>query len=184
MPLSSSSHYSLHNPRAFLVMARTLPWLKNATTNAPQPARPKPAKRQRMLDPASDSDDNAPRAVAKPKKQAAPTAGNARQTLCSYIGLQLYQSERPPPRLHRNLPRKNLCVPACQRTTSTSWSRTNSTQSPKHSPSTSTTRSISDCEKLPRSETHLPSATSLDPSTQSPPCAKRRAGRRKPKHGR
>ena len=64
-------------------MARTLPWLKSATTNALQPARPKPAKRQRMLDPASDSDDNAPRAppraVAKPKRQAPPTAGNARQ---------------------------------------------------------------------------------------------------------
>lgn len=143
-PLSTSSHCSLHNPRAFPVMARTLPWLKSVPTNVLQADRPKPAKRQRMLDPASDSDDNAPRAVAKPKRQVAPTAGNARQILCSYIGLRLHQSERPPPRLHRNLLPKNSCVPACQRTTSTSWSKTNSTQSPKHSPSISTTRSISD----------------------------------------
>ncbi|KAF6229293.1 hypothetical protein HO133_007409 [Letharia lupina] len=58
-------------------MARTLPWLKSGTTTNLQPARLKPAKRQRMLDPNSDSDsaDNVnPRAVTTPKKQAAPAA--------------------------------------------------------------------------------------------------------------
>lgn len=67
-------------------MARTLPWLKNGTTTTPQPARPKPAKRQRMLDPNSDSEDNVnPRAVANSKKQAAPAAGKPRQILRSHI---------------------------------------------------------------------------------------------------
>lgn len=67
-------------------MARTLPWLKSGTTTTLQPARPKPAKRQRMLDPNSDSDDNVnSRTVANTKKQAALTAGKPRQTLRSYI---------------------------------------------------------------------------------------------------
>lgn len=56
-------------------MARTLPWLKSGTATTSQPTRPKPAKRQRMLDPNSDSDDNVnPRTAANPKKQAAPAA--------------------------------------------------------------------------------------------------------------
>ncbi|CAD6567437.1 MAG: hypothetical protein ASARMPRED_000830 [Alectoria sarmentosa] len=56
-------------------MARTLPWLKSGTTTILQPARPKPAKRQRMLDPTSDSENNInPRAVANLKKQAVPAA--------------------------------------------------------------------------------------------------------------
>lgn len=67
-------------------MARTLPWLKNGTTTTLQPARPKPAKRQRMLDPDSDSDDNVdPHAVANPKKQAAFAAGKHRQIFRSYV---------------------------------------------------------------------------------------------------
>lgn len=67
-------------------MARTLPWLKNGTLTTLQPARPKPAKRQRMLDPNADSEDDVnPRAVANLKKQAAPAAGRPRQILRSYI---------------------------------------------------------------------------------------------------
>ena len=59
-------------------MARTLPWLKSGTATTVHPARQKPAKRQRMLDPQSDSDaDNNvnPRAAAKPKRLAVPAAG-------------------------------------------------------------------------------------------------------------
>lgn len=67
-------------------MARTLPWLQGGTATTLQSARPKPAKRQRMLDPTSDSDDNALlHAVTNPKKQTAHTAGNTRQVHHSYI---------------------------------------------------------------------------------------------------
>lgn len=67
-------------------MTRTLPWLKSETTTTLKPAQPKPAKRQRMLDPKSNSEDNdKPRAVAKAKKQAAPAAGKRCQILRSYI---------------------------------------------------------------------------------------------------
>lgn len=67
-------------------MVRTLPWLKSGTTTTLQPVRPKPAKRQRMLDPNSDSEDNVnPGAVAIPKKQAVPAAGKSSHFLRSYI---------------------------------------------------------------------------------------------------
>lgn len=67
-------------------MARTLPWLKSGSITTPQPGPRKPAKRQRMLDPNNDSDDNVkPRAVAHPKKQAAPAAGKLCLILRTYI---------------------------------------------------------------------------------------------------
>ena len=65
-------------------MARTLPWLKNGTATTLHPARPRPANRQRMLDPQSDSDpDNNlnTRAVAKPKRPAVPAGGKSPQIL-------------------------------------------------------------------------------------------------------
>ena len=67
-------------------MARTLPWLNSGANSTHQPARPRPPKRQRTLDPNSDSDDNAnTHAVVHPKKQAAPTAGKPSNVLHSYI---------------------------------------------------------------------------------------------------
>lgn len=77
-------------------MARTLPWIKSGTTTTLQSARPKPAKRQRMLDPNSDSDDSVnSRAVANTKKQAALTAGKPRQILRNFVDL-LTPTERTP----------------------------------------------------------------------------------------
>ena len=79
-------------------MARTLPWLKSGTVTTLQPARPKPAKRQRMLDPKSDSDpDNNvhPRAVAKPKRPAVPAAGKPRQILHRLHPLTLLPERTP-----------------------------------------------------------------------------------------
>ena len=85
-------------------MARTLPWLKSGTATSLHPARQKPAKRQRMLDPQSDSDpDNNvnPRAVAKPKRPAVPAAGKPRQILNTNQPLTLpperTPSTSPPP---------------------------------------------------------------------------------------
>ena len=74
----------LHQSTASTIMARTLPWLKSGTATTLHPTRPKPAKRQRMLDPQSDSDpDNSVnhRAVAKPKRPAVPAAGKPRMIL-------------------------------------------------------------------------------------------------------
>lgn len=83
---SSSSRFCLHCSRISAIMARTLPWLKNGTTTTLQPARSKPTKRQRMLDPNSDSDDNVnPRAVGIPRRSAAPASGELEQLLQSYI---------------------------------------------------------------------------------------------------
>lgn len=79
-------------------MARTLPWLKSGTASTLQPARPKPAKRQRMLDPKADSDpDNNvnPRAVAKPKRPAVTAAGKPCQILHKRQLLMLLPERTP-----------------------------------------------------------------------------------------
>ncbi|KAL2039919.1 hypothetical protein N7G274_007322 [Stereocaulon virgatum] len=56
-------------------MARTLPWLKNAATSTAQPSKPRPTKRQRTLDPASEPESGtSPRAIAAKKKQASSRA--------------------------------------------------------------------------------------------------------------
>ncbi|KAK4693183.1 hypothetical protein P7C71_g4161, partial [Lecanoromycetidae sp. Uapishka_2] len=50
-------------------MARTLPWLKNTAAPRAAPTHQMPAKRQRMLDPDSDSENDASRRTALDKRR-------------------------------------------------------------------------------------------------------------------